>query len=107
MREYYDKLIALIENLPHYNSNHGGDELSGILSQYKSILDAVKRTNEDYRRNTNLYDTEIDGIDFSISQSHYAKSQKRKDQAFSDARNGLKFDIEALASLIKSTEKFD
>jgi hypothetical protein len=107
MREYYDKLIALIEGLPNYNSNYGGHELSGILSQYKSILDAVNQTNEDYKRNTNLYYTEISGIELGISQSHYAKSQKRKDEAFSDARNGLKSDIEALANLIKFKEKFD
>lgn len=107
MREYYDKLIALVDNLPHYNSNYAGHELSGILSQYKSILDAVNQTNEDYKRNTKLYYTEIWGIEVSISQSSDAKSQKRKNEGFSDARNGLKSDIEALAHLIKSIEKFD
>lgn len=107
MREYYDKLIALIENLPHYNSDYARHELPGILSQYKSILDVVNQTNEDYKRNTNLYYTEIWSIEFSISQSQDAKSQKRRDGAFSVARNGLKSDIEALAHLIKFNEEFD
>lgn len=79
MRKYYDKLITLIESLPQYNSIRGAHELSSILSQYKSILDAVNQTNEDYKRNTNLYYTEIGGIELSISQSQYAKSQRRKD----------------------------
>jgi hypothetical protein len=107
MRHNYDKLLSLIDQLPRHNTSYGVDKISNILSQYKSILDAVNQTDDDYQRNTNLYYSEIRGIEHNIHQSQYARSQRQKEQAFSDAVSGLQSDIDALARLIKHREKFD
>lgn len=107
MRQHYDKLLTLIDQLPRHNTSYGVDNISNILFQYKSILDAVNQTDDDYKRNTNLHYSEIGGIEHNIHQSQYARSQRQKDQAFSDAVSGLQSDIDALARLIKHREKFD
>lgn len=107
MRQHYDKLLSLLDQLPRHNSSYGTDKLSDLLSHYKSILDTVNQTDDDYKRNTNLYYTEINGIEHNIHQSQYAKSQKQKDQSFYDAVNGLQSDMDALARLIKHREQFD
>ena len=101
MQVYYDKLIALLDIFPRHNSLSSANELSNILREYKSILDTVNKTSEDYKRNTNMYYTEISDIEFDIKQSQQAKSQRQKQESFNDAINHLRDDISALASLIK------
>ena len=102
MQHHHDKLLLLIDRLPQYNTPRGVDELSNIFLEYKSILDIVNNTDDNLKRNTSLYYSEITNIEFNIKQSQYAKSKKQKDLAFNDAVSGLKSDIGALATLIEN-----
>ncbi len=101
MQVYYDKLTALLDTFPTHNSQRGIDQLSKILSEYKSILDVVNKTNDDLKGNTNMHYSELDDIKFDIKQSQLAKSQKQKDESFNEAINHLRDDINSLASIIK------
>lgn len=107
MRQHYDKLLSLINQLPRHNSSRSVGELSTIFSNYKSILNSVNQTDDDYSRNTNSYLTEISRIQSDIQGAQNGKSQKQKDKAFFDAISGLQLDIEALADLINTREQFD
>lgn len=107
MRQHYDKLLSLINQLPRHNSSRSVGELSTIFSNYKSILNSVNQTDDDYRRNTKSYYEEISRIQSDIQGAQKGKSQKQKDKAFFDAISGLELDIEALADLINTREQFD
>ncbi|MEJ7683269.1 MAG: hypothetical protein WKG06_36505 [Segetibacter sp.] len=98
-------LNDLIECLPSINSSRSLSELNGILDKYTKILDFVNSYNENYKRATSVYYTDINTIRDNIQESLYAESQKGKNTAFENARNELKKDIQALAILIKPQEE--
>jgi hypothetical protein len=107
MRQDYDILLFLIDQLSGRPSSFDEGKLSTILSQYQSILRTVYETNDYYKRNTQLFFSEIDGIQKNIHQSKWASSEIKKNQALADAISGLESDIISLASEIKNFEKFD
>lgn len=107
MKQHHDKLLSLIKQLPQYNFPGSANELSKILSAYKSILDTVNQIDDDYERNTNPYYSEISRIQSDIQGIRSSKSQRQKDQSFSYAVSGLRSDMEALADLINDRESFD
>lgn len=104
MKEQSQELNNLSHSLPSYNSGSSCSQLNSILSKYTSILDYFNSYNEYYRRATTLFYTDISTIRDNIQQSLYATSLFEKNKAFEKARNILKRDIDALASLIKPQE---
>lgn len=101
MQVYFDKLIVLLDTFPAHNSQRGIDQLSKILSEYKSILNLVNKTSSYFKQNTDMAYTELDDIMFDINQSQNAKSQRQKDESFNEAINHLRDDINILARIIK------
>jgi hypothetical protein len=106
MKEYYVSLQQLIGGMPVYNSRYDS-KLSDTFSKYKAILRKVETFSEYYRNATNMHDKGFVNIEANIRRSHNARSEKMKDEAFKDARDGLQSDIEALMAVISSHEKFD
>ncbi len=99
-KELQISLSDLLSKLPNYNSAYAEEELSYILTNYKKILDTVHNINENLKRNTNLYYSEISSLESEIHNSKWGKSTKSKNDSFNSARNGLESDIQALLSLI-------
>ena len=100
MKEQLQHLARLLESLPSSNSCRGLSDLSGILGKYTRILDFVNSYNEDYKRSTTLYYSNITSIRDNIQQTLYGCSLKEKTMAFENARTELNTDIRALTILI-------
>lgn len=105
MKEQLQHLNDLLESLPSIHSCRCFSELSGILNKYTRILDFVNSYNENYKRATSVYYTDINTIRDNIQTSLYGDSQREKSMSFENARNDLKKDIQALAILIKPQEE--
>lgn len=105
MKEQLQHLNNLIDCLPSIHSSKSFSELSRILDKYKKILDYVNSYNEDYKRATSVYYTDINTIRDNIQVSLYAETQSEKKEAFENAGNELKKNIQALAILIKPEEE--
>ena len=104
MTQNYDKLMLLLYSLPEYNTPITRDKLSDQISDYKSILDIVNKTNDYYNRNTNIYYSGINGIERSLYYARQAETELEKDQAFINAVKALKSYIKALSAVIKPHE---
>lgn len=101
MKEQLDHLNHLLECLPSISSSRSFSDLNGILDKYTKILDFVNSYNENYKRATSVYYTDINTIRDNIQDSLYAESQREKNLAFESAGNELKKNIHALTILIK------
>lgn len=106
MNEQFEKLVSLIECLPALNSARAYSELNSILSTYSSVLNDVSNYSDEYKRTASLHFPELSTIRENIQLSLEDTSKEEKAQAFERARNELKTNIHALASLIKPREEF-
>ena len=101
MTQNYDKLMLLLYSLPEYNTAITRDKLSDQISDYKSILDIVNQTNDDYNRNTNVFYSGINSMEKNLYYARQAKTEIEKDQAFMNAVKSLRSYIKALSAVIK------
>lgn len=73
-----DHLNHLLECLPSINSNGRFSDLNGIFDKYTKILDFMNSYNENYKRATSVYYTDINTIGDNIHVSLYAETQGEK-----------------------------
>jgi hypothetical protein len=104
MTQNYDKLMLLLYSLPEYNTLCSRNKLSDQISEFKSILDEVNKTNDEYNRNTNVYYSGINNIERNLYYARQANSDFEKDQAFVDAVKGLKQYIKGLSAVINPND---
>lgn len=105
MKEQLLILSNLQKSLPAFNSYKSWSDLSMVLNKYTRVLNYVNGYNDEFKRGTTIYFNDITGIREEIQHSLYAESLKEKKLLFEKAKNQLKADIDALASLIKQQEK--
>jgi len=107
MRQQFEHLTSLIASLPNLDSSHSYSELNTILSEYTKTLNYINSYNENYKRATNVYYNDISSIRDHIQMSVLATTPNQKSVAFKDARNELKLNMEALATLIKTEDELE
>ena len=105
MQEQFRSLINLLDYIPSYNSSICYSQFDNILAKYIYILNYINSYNEDYKRSTNVYYSDISDIRDNIQRALYDNSSDTKIAAFERASNELKTDILALANLIKPREE--
>ena len=105
MNNQLHHLDLLLQCLPSSNSCRGFSDLNGVLSKYTKILDCVNAYDARYKQATTIYYKGIALIRDNIEVALYSTSQKEKLTAYECARNKLKTDIDALATLIRPHEQ--
>jgi len=105
MKEQLLHLDNLLECVTSYTSSKSFSELNRILEKYTKILDYVNAFDESYKRASSVYYNGINLIRDNIQISLYADADNIKETAFEDARNQLKKDIQALATLIRPEQE--
>ena len=104
MKEQFQKLVSLIECLPGYNSSRAYSELNSILNTYNSVLNDISNYGDEYKRTANLHFPDVSNIRENIQLSLEDMPEEQKVKAFEKARQELKSNIEALATLLKPKE---
>ena len=105
MKEYYDRLIFLLERMPNSNTRYNRHKLSDFIAEYQSILNLINKTNEMYNRITNIYYSRINRMGKTLYEANQAKTETNKDLAFFKTVKDLKADVRGLADLIKSVNE--
>lgn len=104
MKEHYNKLQSLLEQLPTFYSVSNAEKAKNIASQYGDILNYVIRSSDDHKRNLQFWPGELKDTEELLRESIGGKS--RKAEKFKEAVRHLRDDIEDLASRIKHFEGF-
>jgi hypothetical protein len=106
MTQNYDKLMVLLYSLPEYNTLTTRDKLSDQISDYKSILDIVNKTDDEYNRNTNIFYSGINTIERNLYYAKQAGTSLEKDRAFMNAVKALRSNIKALSAVLKPHDDY-
>lgn len=105
MKEQLKDLSCLLEAIPSSSYSKSFSEINRVLVKYTKILDFANRYNEMYKRATMVYYPDINVIRDNIHESLQAETQSEKNMSFDKARNELRKDILALATLIKNEKE--
>lgn len=105
MKEQLQHLNTLLECLPSSTSCRGFSDLNVILSKYTKILNFVNSYDDNYKRTTSLYYSDISFIRDNIVISVNATEEKEKSMRYENAKEKLKKGIEALSILIRPQEE--
>ena len=102
MKKNFDNLLLLIDGIPNYNIIHYRDELSKMVSEYKSLLKEVTGSGKNYNVQANVYHSRLAAIENNLTKAKHATNGFEKDRAYLDAVKTLKSDTKELSFLIKS-----
>lgn len=103
MKQQYAALIALLEKLPHLRSSENLTELERVTTDYEMILDQVHQTNDYYKTHTKSCLLKVAKIESDLREAKYGNSEKQREVAFKDAKQGLYEAMDALATLLKES----